>query len=177
MYLLLVPLADGWLGLARNTRGVIARRLLDFAVGDPPARLAQVMLAPFSAQIAAAERLSLLLPSELWSIDFAGLPWRAGTLGEHLPLTHRLDVCGDDSACAGPSPDGPPAVGLVVSDPRLDLQGARQEAKRVAQRLQQEQGGDGVEHGAAMLVHAGRAEHHQLRRRTPDQMQDNAAAP
>jgi tetratricopeptide (TPR) repeat protein len=123
--LFIVYYRDGprWSGFALTRQGARLRALPAPDPGDQ----ARALVAPFAAEIHRASALVLLLPDELWSIDFHALPFEGRPLSAHLPVSYALDVCCGTPARAGAL--------LVVADPRGDLPAARDEGRTAAALL------------------------------------------
>ena len=123
------PLGDGWVGLAADADGVVARRL---GVIDPEAsseELAARLLEPFAAEIEAARRVLVLAHGPLWRVDFHALPFTGGVLLGDRAVVYSLDLPVRDRAGAAPR------SALLVADPEGDLPGARREAEAVDRSL------------------------------------------
>lgn len=122
-------LGEGWVGIAASSDAVLAASIDDLGT-DPSPEARAGLLAPFAAQIASAEVLTLLPHGPLRGENLHMLPLDGRPLLEHLPVRYSLDL-----PPRSPRPAGIRAA--VVSDPRLNLHGAREEAERVAASLAQ----------------------------------------
>ena len=119
------PIDSGWLGFAVTVDSTVAQRLpkIDDRVLDAqPAQLSQILLAPFRAQIDAAQSIKVLGYGGLQSIDFHALPWKDGVLLDHAPVVYGLDLPLIEWS---PKPPSSPHRALLVIDPRGNLRGAR----------------------------------------------------
>jgi tetratricopeptide (TPR) repeat protein len=125
------PLREGWLGFAVNRRGIHVNRfeLPDVALADRAA-LAQLLLAPFSREIEAAERVRVLPYGRLWSVPFHALLLAGKPLLAKRAVVYSLDL-------PPHSASDPPGqhVALLVTDPKGDLREAREEAKDVTEAI------------------------------------------
>lgn len=124
------PLDHGWVGLAADRDGVVARRLGSFdPERSPPEELAAHLLEPFAARLQAARKVRVLAHGPLWGVDFHALPFAGGTLLDGRSVVYSLDL--------PPRPGAGTAsrTALLVADPEGDLPGARREADRVARLL------------------------------------------
>jgi tetratricopeptide (TPR) repeat protein len=116
-----------WVGFAAYTGKILFKRFELPSAADPPT-LARLLLEPFHAEIARAERIRVLPYGErLWSVDFHALPFDAEPLLARHLVVYSLDLPTNPS----PAPAGRHAA-LVVGDPLGDLWAAREEAKHVA---------------------------------------------
>lgn len=124
------PLDDGWVGLAADGDGVVARRL--GAVDperSPPEQLAARLLGPFAAEIDAARRVRVLAHGPLWGVDFHALPFAGAPLLAERAVVYALDL--PPRAGAGAAP----RAALLVADPEGDLPAARREVEAVERAL------------------------------------------
>ena len=62
------------------------------AQGEDLQGFTTALLEPFSAEIEAAGSIEILATGSLHHVPFHALPWRDGTLIEHVPLTYGLDL-------------------------------------------------------------------------------------
>ncbi len=125
------PLRHGrWVGFAADGRTVLARRF-ELPVELPGQdELARRLLLPFRAAIRQAGRIRVLASGPLQEVDFHALPFDGDVLLAKRPVIYGLDL-----PSAGPvRPLGRRA--LLVSDPRGDLPGAREEARTIRKVLE-----------------------------------------
>ncbi|MDC0723302.1 CHAT domain-containing protein [Nannocystis bainbridge] len=151
LYFPLDPAGPGdlapWLGFAVTAAGVRAE-LLDVApiVGDAHrlsretlSTFSEQLLAPFAADIDAAEVVTIFPTDALHDLPFHALPWDGGILLDAAPVQYGLDI----AACDDPSPRAA-AAALVVSGGDFALP---EEGRAVTAALQA--GGVPVRHLAA----------------------------
>ncbi|WAS90322.1 CHAT domain-containing protein [Nannocystis punicea] len=151
LYFPLDPAGDSglapWVGFAVTAGGVRAEALQVAHVPGDAHRLseetlstfAEQLLAPFEADIAAAEVVTIFPTDALHALPFHALPWDGGVLLDAVPVQYGLDVaaCGEPSTRHG---DG----ALVVSGSDYSLP---EEGRAVAAALRR--GGVRVDHLAA----------------------------
>jgi cellulose synthase operon protein C len=134
---------DGWIGFAAAAT-VRAVRVGALDPAAPAEALSRQLIEPFAAEIRVAGRIRILAPEALWRRDLHTVPLDGRPLLAHAPISFGLDVpehaCAAGTRCAqappvGTPPTSAPAPALLVSDPTLDLRGARLEAAAVAQAL------------------------------------------
>ncbi len=118
------PLGSTWLGFAATQTGVRALELEPFRPGAGAQLLSQALLAPFEAELQAAQHLKILPYGRLRDLDFHALPWEGLPLIAQLPVSYGLDL--------GPVRCEAKREILLVSDPRGDLPSARREGRRAA---------------------------------------------
>jgi len=120
-----------WVGFAADATGVAAHR---FALppGSLPAaeELAAALLEPFRGRIERAKRLRILASGQLENVAFHALPLAGDALLARRPVVYGLDLPAIDGTAAAPGGNA-----LVVTDPRGDLPGAREEGRTVRQAL------------------------------------------
>ena len=122
------PLSEGWVGFAAGGGRVVARRLAPLdGLLDRPHALAERLLAPFAAQVAAAHRVRFLAYGALDGVDLHALPFAGAPLIDGRPVVYAADLPPPPAAATGRA--------LVVADPLGDLPAARREADEVAAAL------------------------------------------
>lgn len=143
LFLVYHPIREGWMGLAVSATKTVAHpiRAIDpesvrRAFGNDErarvlrAQLAEVLVAPFEAEIQRVDRLRVLAHGALDPVDFHALPHKGAPLSAALPVVYGADV-------TARAPNLRPArLALVVADPHRDLPAARREARRVASTLE-----------------------------------------
>ncbi|MFT5679286.1 MAG: hypothetical protein ACI8RZ_000190 [Myxococcota bacterium] len=121
-------LGSDWVGIAASSEGLTTARIPSVDLNAPPEILAEALLVPFAEQIASAEVITLLPHGTLRRIDLHMLPLQGRPLLAHHLVRYSLDL-----------PPRPPRpienTAAVVSDPRLNLPGARAEAALVTGAL------------------------------------------
>ncbi|MCA9551979.1 MAG: CHAT domain-containing protein [Myxococcales bacterium] len=121
------PLPTGWVGFAVDSTGVTYARIPELDVSAPVTELATRLLAPLADRIRGASRIRVLAYGELAAVDFHVLPLDDVRLLDSHSVVYGLDL---------PPRPTPPVMqvrdALVISDPRIDLPGARREAADVA---------------------------------------------
>jgi len=93
---------------------------------DPEA-LGEWAFAPFDDAVASAERVALLVPTALSSLDVHAAHWRGEPLVVRRDAFYALDLRSEADAAEGPT--------LLVIDPGGDLRGAREEHAVLARSL------------------------------------------
>lgn len=129
VFLVFHPLPQGVVGFALTRRGSASRRLGPVDPDASPADLAERLLAPFRAELSAATRLRVLSFGALTRVDFHALPFDGGPLAARLIVSYGLDL----PARIEPPGAAVTASALVIADPRGDLAGARDEARRIVE--------------------------------------------
>lgn len=127
------PLPRGWAGFAADGKSVVVHRF------DLPAEnlspldmqeLARRLLLPFRVPIERAKKIRVLPSGPLQEVDFHALPFDGDILLASAPVVYGLDL---------PVSTGPVQVpgrrALLVADPRDDLPGTLEEARRVKDAL------------------------------------------
>ncbi len=126
---------DGLLGFVVTPKGARFARVDDVPAESNAARMSSALLTPFERELTNAKLISLVLPPAMWPIDFASLPWKSKPLAQHAAIQYQLDVCHGVEGCVPQGVLTGRASALVISDPKLDLQGARKEAASVTSLL------------------------------------------
>lgn len=135
-----------WVGFAVTAAGARAEALQVAPIPGDIHRLsegtlftfAEQLLAPFEADIAAAEVVTIFPTDALHALPFHALPWDGGILLDAAPVQYGLDV----AACGEPSPRGGGALVISGSDYSLPEEGRAVTAALAA-------GGVRVDHRAA----------------------------
>ena len=127
-----VRLEHGWAGFAMDEHGVVTRRDLGDLALDDHARLGEALLAPFDAQLRAAERVRVMATAELFSVPIHALPFGAPGLLLHDQLTvvYGLDL---PRSASRSEPSGP----ALVLEPQSNLPRAHAEASLVTDALRE----------------------------------------
>jgi tetratricopeptide (TPR) repeat protein len=124
-----LPTDKRWLGFASEDGST---RAVDLGAVDPaasPDALAAALLAPFHAEIARAQRVTVIAAGDARRVDVHALPFDGAPLVAKVPVVYPID-----RGATSPPPHGP-LVGLVVGDPTSDLGGARAELDGVSTAL------------------------------------------
>lgn len=159
----------GYLGFALSDAQSVARELGPLPSETDAESLGQYFLDPFAAEISASQELTLLLPDELWSIDFHRLRFQEQPLLARAPISYGVDLCRPTE----PAPATARAHVLLIADPTGDLPRALDEAEVVAQLVASEgapltqltgsaanhAGVRGALEGAWLLHYAGHGQH------------------
>ncbi len=125
------PLAGStWVGFAADRDAVVAQRFeLPAEALATPEALAERLLLPFRAEIARAARLRILASGRLAGVDVHALPFAGQPVLAGRPVVYGLDLPSESES----GPRGNRA--LLVTDPRGDLPGAREEAEALRASL------------------------------------------
>lgn len=143
-----VPDGTGaWIGFAASSTAIRAELLAVDPVPADAHRLSegalsiysQQLLAPFEAELAAAELVTVFAADALHGLPFHALPWEGGVLLDAAPVQYGLDI----AACGAPARDDR-GLALVVSGSDYALP---EEGEAVAATLRA--GGVAVEHRPA----------------------------
>jgi cellulose synthase operon protein C len=114
----------------------VGTRVLDVGAPADPAAWTKALVAPLSRELERSARVRLIMPGDAQNLDLHALSWSAATAPDHArPVVYGVDVERDEQ----PIQTGPT---LIVSDPRGDLPGAREESSRVA-----------AHHAGALVLH------------------------
>ena len=125
------PLSRGWAGFAAEGNAVRVRRFElppDLRQLD---RLSAVLLDPFQESIRKAKRIRILPVGPLQAIDLHTLPFDGDVLLARAPVVYGLDL----RRSTAPAEAGERHA-LVVADPRDNLPGALDEARKVLEALE-----------------------------------------
>lgn len=131
-YLVYFRSKDGWLGFVKTAQSSRVAPMPESLATLKAEALSQILLKPFENEISKVKRLTFLPPPALWHIDFAALPWHGMPLAHQAWVQYKLGVCQPEHDCADPDPGGERRLAVVISDPSLNLEGARREAKAVS---------------------------------------------
>lgn len=134
-YLVYFRSQAGWLAFVSTGQASRVVQIPEVSSDLDAETLSEILLQPFAPELAKVTRITLLPPPALWHIDFAALPWRGKPLAHHAWVQYKLDVCQNERDCGGGAPKQDRPSALVISDPKLDLQGARREAESVSEPL------------------------------------------
>jgi hypothetical protein len=136
VFLVFHPLPQGVAGFALTQRGAAARRLGPVDTDALPADLADRLLAPFRAELATATRVRVLAFGALTKIDFHALRLEGEPLAARYIVSYGLDL---PARIERPQATTTTAA-LLITDPRGNLVGARDEARRIEEKRSEHAG-------------------------------------
>lgn len=130
VFLVFHPLPQGVAGFALTHRGSASRRLGPVDASAAPADLADRLLAPFRAELATATRVRVLAFGGLTKVDFHALRFDGEPLAARFIVSYGLDL----PARVEHPEAAATASALLIADPRGNLAGARDEARRIEEK-------------------------------------------